>query len=115
MSQRIRVYGKPGCEVCVAAKQKLELLGLSYEFIDSEAMKLHELHEGWRNDESINFTAAYEFYFPNSLPLLRFGEGDFVSYSEGMKLAKQLAVARPKAVVIEPVIINFAPAELALA
>lgn len=96
---RIRVYGKVGCKMCDAAKDKLELLDLEYEFIDSELLKLHEHHDGWRNDDSVAFTAAYEMYFPQSLPLIRFDDGEFLCYTEAMKVAKQLT--RPKQAVME--------------
>jgi len=98
---RIRVYGKVGCQMCDAAKAKLDMLVLEYEFIDSEKLKLHELHDGWRDDESVDFTAAYEMYFPNSLPLIRFGEGEFLCYTEAMKEAKQLVAKRSKPAVME--------------
>ncbi len=63
----IRVYGKPGCQTCEAAKKKLELLGLDFEFRNIE--ELTEPHEGWRDDGSVEVMAAYS-HFNHSLPVI---------------------------------------------
>lgn len=98
---RIRLYGKPKCEQCEKAKDKLRQMGLAYEFIDVSNWA-NDI-EGWRANkkERVNFSAAYALYYPMPLPLFRFDDNDFINYTAGLKQAKEVMRAmKPVAVEI---------------
>jgi glutaredoxin len=79
----IDIYGKPGCGKCEAAKEKLRLLGIPYREHDIEYHGA--LHDGWRDDGSVDALAAYSDM--DDLPILRV-DGECLSYSEAMKYLK---------------------------
>lgn len=87
---RIRLYGKPGCDQCDKAKDKLKRMGLSFQFIDVSGWM--EYADDWRSrrDETVQFHVAYSFYYPMPLPLLRFDDGDYLGYADGLARAKQV-------------------------
>lgn len=106
---RIRLYGKPGCKQCDFAKEKLRKMKLRWEFVDvSEWM---DYSDDWRSrlDETVQFQAAYSFYYPMPLPLFRFDDEDYLGYSDGLRRAKDVAKsmkeveAEPAAPVLEAV------------
>jgi glutaredoxin len=80
----IKIYGKPGCGKCNAAKEKLKLLGL-----DFESCNLAEYivwHENWRNDESVAVLAFYAFH-NNHMPIISI-DGELYEYAGAMKVLK---------------------------
>ncbi len=81
----VHVYGKPGCEFCVRAKDKLRRLGVPYE--DHDIREFTAYHEGWREDGSVDVLAAYSEM--NRLPLIRVGE-KIMDYTAAMKALKQV-------------------------
>ncbi|KKN28034.1 hypothetical protein LCGC14_0858460 [marine sediment metagenome] len=56
----VRVYGKPDCKICKAAKKKLQLLGVDYQSLDFDATV--SLHDSWRADNSAAVLAAYRLH-----------------------------------------------------
>lgn len=66
----VQVYGKDGCKLCDAAKQKLQLMGV--EFTSHDLSRYIEHHEGWREDESVELLAAYSM-MDGRIPLIRIG------------------------------------------
>ena len=74
----IRIYGKPGCALCDAAKAKLDLLGLDYEVRDLFAL------EAWREDADGYRAAMAEHAMIDTLPVLEIG-GVVMSYPLAMK------------------------------
>jgi glutaredoxin len=77
----IRIYGKPGCALCDAAKAKLDILGLAYEVRDLFAL------EAWREDEDGYRAAMAEHTMIDTLPVLEIG-GAVMSYPLAMKELK---------------------------
>ena len=102
---RIRLYGKPDCEQCDKAKDKLRRMGLRWEFID--VSNWLEYADDWRERlvETVHFHAAYDFYYPMPLPLMRFDGGDYLGYADGLAKAKSayraLEVTRKEEAVFE--------------
>ena len=90
---RIRLYGKSGCEQCDRAKDKLKRMNLKWEFVDVSTWL--EPTDGWRNrlDETVNFRAAYDYYYPMPLPLMRFGDEGYLGYTDGLARAKKVSRA----------------------
>ena len=79
----IRVYGKPGCGLCEAAKQKLSMLGLEFQSLN--LADYTELHEGWRTDRSCEVLAAYRLI--DKMPVVEI-DGDYHDYPTAMRLLK---------------------------
>ncbi len=82
----IEVYSKEGCKMCGKAKEKLDLMGLEYR--NHELNPFIDLHDGWREDGSVEILAAYAS-IDNRLPVIRIDE-DFHDYSGAMKRLKAL-------------------------
>ena len=82
----IEVYSRAGCGVCEAAKAKLDLMG--FEYRNHELSPLIDLHDGWRDDGSVEVLAAYAS-IDNRLPVIRIDEG-FHDYSGAMRRLKTL-------------------------
>lgn len=79
----IKVYGKPGCGKCDAAKDKLKRMGLDYE---EHTLSYHvEHHPGWRIDGSTEICAANALM--DTMPLIEI-EGKIYDYSAAMKVLK---------------------------
>lgn len=53
----VLVIGKKNCGVCEAAKKKLELMQIPYDFADIEEVR--EPHENWRTDGSVDILAYF--------------------------------------------------------
>jgi len=81
----IIVYGKPGCKKCDSAKEKLDKMGLPYEFKFLPALVVW--HEGWREDESVALLAESTLR-DGDMPIIWIN-GRFYSYSEAMKDIKE--------------------------
>jgi glutaredoxin len=79
----IKVYGKPGCGLCSAAKEKLSMLGLEYQSLNLAGYT--EFHEGWRNDRSCEILAAYRLI--DKMPVVEI-DGGFHDYPSAMRLLK---------------------------
>lgn len=80
----IAVFSKQGCGKCQAAKEKIRLMNLSYEEHDIEYHTT--LHEGWRQDGSVEILSAYTDM--DTLPLIRIN-GQFHDYSGAMRVLKE--------------------------
>jgi glutaredoxin len=80
----IKVYGKAGCGLCDAAKQKLSMLGLEYQALN--LADFTELHEGWRTDRSCEILAAYRLI--DKMPVVEI-DGDYHDYPTAMRLLKE--------------------------
>ncbi|MEN6550182.1 MAG: glutaredoxin domain-containing protein [Armatimonadia bacterium] len=92
-SGEITLFGKKNCGLCTAAKDKLRLMGLPFEFVDIGPLVEH--HDGWRNDGSVEALAASTM-FEGHLPIFKIA-GRFYSYPEAMRLLKgQLQTERPR-------------------
>ena len=77
---KIIVFGREGCIFCEAAKEKLQLLGLSYDYIDIE-----HPGEDWRDSGAVDALAWYHLRL--TLPAVRV-DGVFMDYPEAMKFLK---------------------------
>lgn len=84
---RVQVYGKEGCRLCDAAKEKLLLMGVS--FTTHELGQYIEHHEGWREDESVDLLAAYSM-MDGTMPLIRIG-GEYHDYPSAIRRLKELS------------------------
>ena len=79
----IKVYGKPGCGLCEAAKDKLKKMGLMYEALNLSDFT--ELHDGWREDNSCDVLAAYMLI--DKLPVVEIN-GQYMDYPSAMRQLK---------------------------
>ena len=76
----LRLYGKKGCGKCKSAKEKLDRLGVEWEYVDLESPGL-----GWRN----NGTALAMAYYNQHEELPVFIDGQWIGgYPETMKRLK---------------------------
>ena len=80
----VKLYGKDNCKKCDAAKDKLAKMKIKYEYHD--ALVHSELHDGWRENHSVEFKAVYSH--TETLPVLVI-DGKGYSYNEAMKELKQ--------------------------
>ncbi|MBN2711483.1 MAG: glutaredoxin [Planctomycetes bacterium] len=81
----IRVYSKPGCGKCEAAKSKLKMMGFGYE---EHNLQYHvEHHDGWREDNSVSVMAAHTLL--DTMPLIEVGE-EYHDYSSAMRKLKKM-------------------------
>ncbi|MDR2390457.1 MAG: glutaredoxin [Planctomycetota bacterium] len=90
----IKVYSKPGCGKCAAAKSKLQLMGFDYTEHD---LAYHiTLHDGWRQDGSADVMAAHTML--DTLPIFRLDD-EFHDYPSAMRKLKDVKTDRPAAAV----------------
>lgn len=80
----IYLYSKPGCQLCQAAKDKLD--GMQRPYIARNILAYVNDHEGWREDGSVEIRAAWA-YIDEKLPLL-FVDGQPMTYPEAMRLLR---------------------------
>lgn len=88
----VQIYGKPGCQICEVAKEKMRLLQVEFEFRNIE--KALELHDGWRTDGSVAVMAAYHSH-NLALPII-FIDGVDYNYPGAMKELKRRLSAKPE-------------------
>lgn len=81
----IRVFGKRGCGLCEAARDKIGRLGFEFEPLDLQ--RFTEPHEGWREDDSVSVLSAYTLL--DKIPLIQIGR-DFMDYPSAMRRLKTL-------------------------
>jgi len=81
----ITVFGKKNCGLCEAAKDKLRMLELPFNFVDIGPLAEH--HEGWRNDGSIEALAANAI-FDGHLPIIKMGK-KLHTYPQAMRIIKE--------------------------
>lgn len=84
----IKVYGKAGCGLCDAAKDKLKRMGLKYEALTLSDFT--DLHDGWREDNSCEVLAAHMLI--DKLPVLEIN-GQYMDYPSAMRQLKNRAPA----------------------
>lgn len=75
------VYGKPGCKLCNAAKAKLNLLQISFSFVD-----LMNITKRWRKNGSVEAMSWYMVW--DTLPVIRV-DGEYMDYPKAMRLVKE--------------------------
>ena len=80
----IVIYGREKCQLCEAAKQKLDLLGVSYEFVSLE--NTAECFGRRFGGGSTDAMAAYQM--TETLPWL-WMNGRLLSYPEAMKKLRE--------------------------
>lgn len=80
----IRIFSKPGCGKCEAAKEKCERLGVAFTVCSLE----HAVtwHEEWRTDGSVEVLAAHSML--STLPLIEI-DGTFHDYPSAMRELKK--------------------------
>lgn len=76
------VFGKPGCGKCDDAKQKFNMMGFTYKFID-----LLSPGDNWRENGVVDARATYSYNNEDTLPIIRF-QHRLMTYPEAMKAAK---------------------------
>ena len=83
----INIYGKEGCKLCEAAKQKLALLGKVYV---EHNLEWHiTLHEGWREDGSVPLQAFCQHVADDHIPMPIIEiDGKHYTYSQAMRKLK---------------------------
>ena len=80
---KIKVFGKPNCELCDAAKEKLDIMKFKYSFTDLD--KAQEHSEGGRNDGRIEALSYYDL--TEKLPVILI-DGEAMGYAAAMKKLK---------------------------
>ncbi|MCX7933845.1 MAG: glutaredoxin [Planctomycetota bacterium] len=76
----ILIFGKQGCGLCDAAKQKMDILGIDYLFVDAE-----NLPENWRDLDIAGAMAEYQMH--DRLPWIQI-DGCWYDYPAAMKILK---------------------------
>jgi glutaredoxin len=104
----VTVYGKDGCGLCDAAKDKLTDMGVRFNV--RKIADLLQVHEGWRTDDTTEVQACYVDI--NTLPVIVV-DGKAMSYPKAMKLLKPKAAVKP-AVKLEKKVVCEQPAECEL-
>ncbi len=86
MTYMVHVYGFENCDKCERSKDKLKILGVKYQ--DHLLGDYTTFHDGWRDDFSVELTAAHEVFGHASIPLIRIGS-DVMESPMAMKRIKQ--------------------------
>lgn len=81
----IVLFGKKGCKLCDAAKEKLGIFGVDYRLVDLQ----EPAPEDWREINMSGARACYEL--TETLPWLNI-DGKIVSYPEAMKILRASVV-----------------------
>lgn len=105
----VRVYGKDNCGLCDAAKSKLALMEIPFEF--RQIADYTSFHEGWREDESVEVMACYSDL--DTLPVITVN-GKAMSYPAAMSLLKRMSKPSNIQLPVAPVAVEE-PAECELA
>ena len=79
----VRVYGKAGCKICDAAKDKMKRLRIEYEFYDLDV--LSSGNSRWRTVGAVPAMAEYQLR--GVLPIITIGDW-LGTYSEAMAKLK---------------------------
>jgi len=91
MRRSIRIYGKENCDRCTKAKEKLDKLGLKYEY-HLLAEILDEKNEKWRERvEEVIDLKAETCINGYSVPVLWIKDKGYLQYAPAMKAAKAIA------------------------
>jgi glutaredoxin len=93
----VTVYGKDGCKFCDLAKDKFRRMGIPFEF--KYLGDFVEYHEGWREDHSIEISAAFDLY-DRAVPIISI-DGLYFTYPEAMRYAKEKQARVKKVVKME--------------
>jgi glutaredoxin len=80
----ITVFGKKGCKLCDAAKDKLDKLGLPFRFIDLERISDGEPC-AWRTEGATDAMAMYQHIA--TLPVISI-DGACLTYPQAVKRLK---------------------------
>jgi glutaredoxin len=91
----VKVYGKTGCGLCEAAKEKLKRMGLRYEALNLGDFT--ELHDGWRDDNSCEVLAAYMLL--DKMPILEIN-GQYMDYPSAMRQLKRGTAVEERATTV---------------
>ena len=78
---QIAIYGKAGCKKCLAAKNKLEIMGLPFSSYD-----LFDYPPDWR-DKGLSMAMA-EYQLTDTLPVIRIDD-QYMGYPPAMKILKK--------------------------
>jgi len=81
----ITVFTKEKCSLCASLKEKLVLMGKKFKVRDIEY--LTELHEGWRDDGSVEVLAGHALV-NRMIPMVQIGKGYF-NYTGSMRELKR--------------------------
>lgn len=80
----VEIYGKKNCGICESAKDKLDRLKIPYEFYNVD--EFTEVHEGWREDGSVDRVALLALN-NNTIPTIVI-DGKPHTYSAAMRALK---------------------------
>lgn len=84
------VFGKPGCGLCDAAKEKLDLMKIPWRFEN-----LQEQPSNWRETGLVEARAMYALHQEAKLPIIRFN-GSYYTYTEAIKCIKEFLKQKKK-------------------
>ena len=112
---KVVIYGKKGCKLCEACKEKMHIMQVPYDFVD-----LMDPVGNWRDTKATDARASFEMMDPDDqlLPIVEVN-GEFMFYEKSMKTIKDLLrmkkEAEKKAVVINMPPLQEVRGEVALA
>jgi len=93
MHMLVRVYGRGDCGKCVAAKKKLEQMGVMYEGRDIDVYST--AHNGWPGDGSIDLMVHISMFPAENLvadhvplPIIQI-DSEFYTYPQAMRELKR--------------------------
>jgi len=92
------VFGKEGCKFCELAKDKLQKMDIPFEYRD--LLLAITPHDGWRDDGTIEISAAYDLY-DRVMPIISI-DGNYFTYPMAMRYVKeQLNKTQPATVPVQ--------------
>jgi len=83
--RKVTLYSKQNCGLCSAAKDKLSRLGVEYQVRDIDYIT--SLHDGWREDGSIDVMAGHST-INNHIPMIQIDDR-YYNYTGAMKELKR--------------------------
>lgn len=85
-NMKIELFGKKDCGLCAGAEKKLQLMGFEYDKLDIDSVMA--LHDGWRNDGSINVMSLH-CLINRKIPMILI-DGVPYEYTKAMRFLKNV-------------------------
>lgn len=107
---KVAVYSKIGCGICVAAKKKIELMGLTKvaepddwcdgTWVERDVLQVNAgLSENWRRFPDCELLAFTMLHDMKTLPVIWI-DGEFYTYADAMRTMKVKRAERKEPVAV---------------
>lgn len=83
---KIELFGRQDCGLCAGAEDKLKRMGFEYDKLDIE--RIMALHDGWRDDGSINVMSLH-CLINRKIPMILI-DGTPYEYTKAMRFLKNV-------------------------